>query len=127
MITNIGFTELDLIHYLNKFRTKYAMKIYEYLKSFEGYKYLDVPQSHMLKLLGLEESKTYCHYAKLKILVERQLNEIVKKSDLDKVKLLNSKLLAKKKIFRIQINPKSKKDADKLQAKTTLDSLIKRF
>lgn len=127
IITNIGFTELDLIHYLNKFRTKYAMKIYEYLKSFEGYKYLDIPQSHMLKLLGLEESKTYCHYAKLKVLVERQLKEIAKKSDLDKVKLLNSKLLAKKKIFRIQINPKSKKDAEKLEAKTTLESLVKRF
>jgi len=127
MITNIGFTELDLIYHLNKFRTKYAMKIYEYLKSFEGYKYLDIPQSHMLKLLGLEESKSYSNYANLKQLVERQLNEITKKSDLDKVKLLNSKLLAKKKIFRIQINPKSKKEADKIEAQTALDNLIKRF
>jgi len=127
MIANIGFTELDLVQYLNKFRTKYSMKIYEYLKSFEGYKYLDIPQSHMLKLLGLEDSKTYCHYAKLKVLVERQLKEIANKSDLDQVKLLNSKLLAKKKIFRIQITPKSKKDADKLEAQTTLESLVKRF
>jgi len=127
IVSNIGFTELDLVQYLNKFRTKYAMKIYEYLKSFEGYRYLDIPQSHMLKLLSLEDSKTYCHYAKLKVLVERQLKEIANKSDLEHVKLYSSKLLAKKKVFRIQINPKSKKDADKIQAHTALEGLIKRF
>jgi len=127
MIANLGFTELDLVKYLNKFRTKYAMKIYEYLKSFEGYKYLDVPQSHMIKLLGLENSKSYSNYANLKQLVERQLIEIGNKSDLNQVRLFNSKLLAKKKIFRIRINPKSKKNADKLETYTALEGLIKRF
>lgn len=127
MIANIGFTELDLVKYLNKFRTKYAMKIYEYLKSFEGYKYLDVSQSHMLKLLGLEDSKSYSNYANLKQLVERQLTEIANKSDLNQVRLFNSKLLAKKKIFRIQINPKSKKDVVKIKSKTALDNLVTRF
>jgi len=30
----INFTRLDLIEHLNRFRTKYAMKLYEYLRSF---------------------------------------------------------------------------------------------
>jgi len=63
----------------------------------------------------------------LTTLLERQLKEIAKKSDLTEVKLMKSKLLTKEKTFRIQINPKSKKDADKLEAQTALDSLIKRF
>ena len=37
--TNHGnFTKLELIQVVNKLRTKYAMKLYEYLKSFGGYK-----------------------------------------------------------------------------------------
>jgi len=63
----------------------------------------------------------------LYILVERQTKEIAKKSDLQQVKLLKSKALAKDKIFRIQINPKSKKEVDKTEAKTALDNLVKRF
>jgi len=123
-----NFTRLDLIKYMNKFRTKYAMKIYEYLSSFKAYNYLDITQNHMMKLLNIDENdKNYKYYSKLTILVERQLNEISKKTDLDKVQLLHSKLLAKEKIFRIKINPKSKKISDKIEVKTVLENLIKRF
>lgn len=123
-----NFTELNLLEYMNKFRTKYAMKLYEYLKSFGVYKYLDITQKHMMKLLGIDEDdRTYKHYANLKQLVERQLREIAKKSDLPEVKLMQSRLLAKEKTFRIIISPKSKKVADKIEARTALDNLIKRF
>ena len=122
-----GFTELELIPYLNKFRTKYAMKLYEYLKSFGAYSYLNITQKHMMKLLKLDDNSKYRYMSDLTILVERQLKEIAKKSDLKEVKLLKSKTLAKEKIFKIQINPKSKKEADKTEAKTALDNLIKRF
>ena len=124
-----NFTPLDLIEYLNRFRTKYAMKIYEYLKSFNGYKYIDITQKHMMKLLALEENhKTYKHYSKLKCLIERQLKEIAKKTDLEDIRLINSKLLSKEKKFRIIINPKARKKTVKGQeAKEILETLIKRF
>jgi len=123
-----NFTPLDLIQYMNQFRTKYAMKIYEYLKSFGGYKYINISQKHMLKLLGIdEEHKTYKHYAKLKILVERQLKEIARKTDLTEIKLISSKNTAKEKIFKILINPQNKKIAKKEEAQEVLETLIKRF
>jgi len=122
-----NFTKLELLPYLHKFRTKYATKIYEYLNSFKGYRYLDISQSHLMQLLALNEDSKYKYYSQLKELLERQLKEIAKKSDLTEVKLMNSKLLTKDKKFRIQINPKSKKDAEKLEAQTTLESLVKRF
>jgi hypothetical protein len=123
-----NFTKLDLIYVVNKLRTKYAMKLYEYLKSFGAYKYIDITQKHMLKLLGLpDDHKTYKHYAKLKTLVERQLKEITKKTDLKDVKLFKSKSLAKDKVFRILINPNSKKKASKAKILETLDNLTKRF
>jgi len=122
-----NFTKLELLPYLHKFRTKYATKIYEYLQSFKGYRYLDISQIHLIQLLALDENSKYRYMSDLTTLLERQLKEIAKKSDLTEVKLIKSKLLIKEKRFRIQINPKSKKDADKLQAQATLDSLIKRF
>jgi len=122
-----NFTKLELLPYLHKFRTKYATKLYEYLSSFKGYRYLDISQKHLMQLLALDEDSKYKYYSQLKELLERQLKEIAKKSDLTEVKLMNSKLLTKEKKFRIKINPKSKKDADKLEAQTTLESLVKRF
>ena len=128
MILDSNFTKLDLLEYMNKFRTKYAMKLYEYLKSFGAYRYLDISQKHMMKLLNIDEdNKTYKHYAKLKNLIKRQIKELVSKSDLKELKLLESKLLAREKTFRIMINPKNKKIANKIEAKTILDNLIKRF
>jgi len=44
----------------------------------------------------------------LSILIERQIKEIVTKSDLKEVKLMKSKSLSKDRVFRIIINPKSK-------------------
>ncbi len=122
-----NFTMLELVPYLNKFRTKYAMKLYEYLKSFGVYSYLDISQKHMMKLLALNEKTKYRYMSDLTILVERQLKDIAKKSDLTHVKLIKSKSLSKEKKFRIIINPKSKKEADKTKAKTALENLIKRF
>jgi len=128
MHTNDGnFTKLELVQIVNKLRTKYAMKIYEYLKSFGAYRYLDITQKHLMKLLNLDEKSTYKYYSKLEELLERQLNEIVKKTDLKEVKLIKSKALAKEKVFRIVINPKSKKDVEKTEAKTAIENLIKRF
>jgi len=66
--TNNGnFTKLELIDIVNKLRTKYAMKLYEYLQSLGGYKYIDITHKHMLKLLGLIEIiKRYeKHYGKI--------------------------------------------------------------
>ena len=122
-----NFTKLELLPYLHKFRTKYATKLYEYLESFGAYRYLDITQSHLMELLSLNQSSKYKYMSDLTILLERQLNAIAKKSDLTEVKLIKSKLLTKEKKFRIQINPNSNKDADKLQAQTTLEGLIKRF
>lgn len=122
-----NFTQLSLVPYLNKFRTKYAMKIYEYLQSFKGYRYLEITHKHLIKLLALDEKSRYQYYSKLKELVERQLKEIKNKSDLTEVKLMNSKILSKEKKFRIMINPKSQKDAKKMEAENILNSLIKRF
>jgi hypothetical protein len=104
------------------------MKLYEYLKSFGAFKYIDITQKHIMKLLGIDENhNTYKHYAKLKPLIERQLKDIANKSDLKEVRLMNSKILAKEKTFRIIINPKNKRNVDKITAKTALENLIKRF
>jgi len=127
MQTDGNFTKLELLPYLHRFRTKYATKLYEYLQSFKGYRYLPISQNHLMKLLAIDENSSYKYYGDLSRLLERQLKEIAKKSDLTEVKLMKSKLLTKEKTFRIQINPKSKKDADKLEAQTALASLIKRF
>lgn len=122
-----NFTMLELVPYLNKFRTKYAMKLYEYLKSFGAYRYLDITQNHMMKLLALDENSKYKYHSQLLQLIERQLKEISKKSDLAEVKMMKLKTLSKDKIFRIIINPKSKKDVEKTEAKTAIENLIKRF
>ena len=129
MRAHINFTPLDLVQYMNKFRTKYAMKLYEYLKSFGNYRYLDIPQSHLMRLFGLDEKSKYRYMSDLSILLERQIKELIKKSDLKELKLDDSKQLKKDKIFRIYINPKAKKKtATKEDTKQILDSLsINRF
>ena len=119
-----NFTELDLVQYANKFRTKYAMKLYEYLKSFESYYYLNVTDKFMRELLNVQEIKKYQYFSTLDQLVERQMKEITSKSDLDQV---TYKAIKATKTFRFLINKKSKKNADQQEAKATLDNLIKRF
>jgi len=129
--TNDGnFTKLDLIPIINKLRTKYAMKLYEYLKSFANYKYLDIPQSHLMRLFGIDEdNKTYKNFAQIRRLLERQIKELVAKSDLKELYLDEAKDLRKDKIFRININPKAKaKTAKQEESKQVLENLfIKAF
>ncbi len=129
MRAHINFTPLDLVQYMNKFRTKYAMKLYEYLKSFGNYRYLDIPQSHLMRLFGLDEKSKYKYMSDLTILLERQIKELISKSDLKELKLYDNKQLKKDKIFRIYINPKAKKKtATKEDTKQILESLsIKKF
>ena len=129
MRAHINFTPLDLVQYMNKFRTKYAMKLYEYLKSFGNYRYLDIPQSHLMRLFGLDEKSKYRYMSDLSVLLERQLKELIKKSDLKELKLDDSKQLKKDKIFRIYINSKAKKKtAPKEDIKKILEGLsINRF
>jgi len=126
---HVNFTQLDLVPYLNKFRTKYSMKLYEYLKSFGNYRYLDIPQSHLMRLFGLSKESKYRYMSDLSILIKRQIKELVTKSDLKELKLDDYKQLRKDKIFRIQINPKAKKKtATQEDMKNILDSLsINRF
>ena len=122
-----NFTPLELIPYANSFRTKYAMKLYEYLRSFRHSKYLNITQKHMMTLLALDENSKYKYMSDLTILIERQLKDIAKKSDLTEVRLMKSKTLQKERTFRIVINPKGTKNVEKTEAKTALDNLIKRF
>ena len=130
MKAHINFTPLDLVQYMNKFRTKYAMKLYEYLKSFGNYRYLDIPQSHLMRLFGLaKDNKTYKYYSDLRRLLDRQIKELTNKSDLKELKIDDSKQLKKDDIFRIYINPKAKKKtAKKDDVEQVLKNLsIKRF
>ncbi len=84
--TNNGnFTKLELIDIVNKLRTKYAMKLYEYLQSFGGYKYIDITHKHMLKLLGLNENHKNTKLRKIKNLI-KEIKELLKKPDLKEVK-----------------------------------------
>lgn len=108
--THLGgnFTPINLIPTINKFRTKYAMKLYEFLKSFGNYRYVDINQKHLMRLFGIsDDNKTYRYYADIKRLLERQIRELVNKSDLTLLQLDNSPALKKEKVFRIIINPKA--------------------
>lgn len=126
-----NFTKLKLIPYLNKLRTKYSMKLYEYLKSFNHFRYLEISQKHLMKILGLKpEHKTYKHYAKLRTLLERQIKEIKEKTDLNYIKMDENpyilKELAKNKIFKIYINPKGKKKSTE-EMKDEMDRFFKQL
>jgi hypothetical protein len=129
--TNDGnFTKLELIPIINKLRTKYAMKLYEYLKSFSNYRYLDISQAHLMRLFGIDEdNKTYKNYSDLRRLLERQIKELISKSDLQDLRLDDDKQLKKDKVFRIHINAKaSKKTVSKKDMQQLLESLsVKRF
>ena len=120
-----NYTTLNLIPYMNKMRTKYAMKLYEYLKSFESYKYIDITHNHIMKLLNLDPNSKYKFFSQTKQLLERQVKEITEKTDLKNIKLVASK---KEKYFRFIINPNSKKILkDKNEMKNMLNNLITKF
>jgi len=124
-----NFTKLDLIPTLNKLRTKYAMKLYEFFKSFERFRYIDLPQDYLIRILGVEHNKTYASYYELKRLLQRQIKELNKKTEFEHLKLLEpTKEMKKEKYYRFLINPKNKKvltDRKKIEEMT--QSLFKRF
>ena len=124
-----NFTALDLIPTINKLRTKYAVKLYEFFKSFERFKYIDLPQDYLLRILGIDPTSTYKHYSKFLELLQRQVKELNKKTEFKDLKLVEpTKELKKEKIYRFIINPKNKKvltDRKKIEEMT--QSLFKRF
>lgn len=119
-----NFTKLELIETTNKLSTDYAMKLYEYLKSFENYRYLDIKQDEINKLLRINTEGEYRYYSALGKLIKRQLNIINKKTDLKELSLIENK---KEKIYRIMINPKGSKDKPTNKTDVLTALTIKRF
>ena len=124
-----NFTKLDLIPTINKLRTKYAMKLYEFFKSFEKFRYIDLPQDYIIRILGLQDKKDYHYYSHLARLLKNQIKELNKKTEFEHLKLIEpTKEMKKEKIYRFLINPKAKKilkDRKKIEEMTA--SLFKRF
>ena len=124
-----NFTKLDLIPTINRLRTKYAMKLYEFFKSFERFRYIDLPQDYIIRILGLQDIKDYQYYSHLARLLKNQIKELNKKTDFEHLKLTEpTKEMKKEKIYRFIINPKNKKvltDRKKIEEMTA--SLFKRF
>jgi len=120
-----NYTTLELLPYLNKMRTKYSMKLYEYLKSFEKYRYIDITHGHIMKLLNLDPKSRYKYFSKTKELLDRQIKEIKEKTDLKNLKMLEIK---EDKTFRFIINPKSKHILkNKKKIEDMIDNIIKKF
>ncbi len=120
-----NYTTLNLITYINKMRTKYAVKLYEYLKSFENYKYIDITHNHIIKLFNLNTNSRYKYFSKTKELLERQIKEIKEKTDLKDIKIIENK---KEKYFRIIINQKSKHTLkDKNEIEKMINNIAKKF
>jgi plasmid replication initiation protein len=72
--TNNGnFTKLDLIPTINKLRTKYSIKLYEYLKSFGAYRYLDISQKR-LPLNGRFTKSSYLFNGKPAIMISLMIS-----------------------------------------------------
>ena len=103
-----NFTKLDLLLYQNRMRTKYAMKLYEFFKSFQSYHYIDVTLGYMQKLLSLEGLVKYRHFSQVRQLLERQIQEIRKKTDLDTITMESH---PKERVFKFIINPNALKSS----------------
>lgn len=99
-----NFTKLDLLLYQNRMRTKYAMKLYEFLKSFSSYHYIEISLGYIQKLLGLEELKKYQHFSQVKQLLQRQIKEIQTKTDLQAIRV---EYFPKRGVFKFILNPKA--------------------
>lgn len=120
-----NYTTLKLLPYLNKMRTKYSMKLYEYIKSFEKYHHIDITHNHIIKLFELNPDSKYKYFSQVKQLLERQIKEIKEKTDLKNIKMIENK---KEKYFRIIINQKSKNILkDKKEIDNILNNIIKKF
>ena len=116
MQTKGNFTQLDLFKYTQKLRTRHAFKMYEYLRSFKAYRYIEITHDHLVKLLNVDENKQeYKYYSSMHRMLDRTINELKKKTDLDTLELVKSKHLGKERIYRIVIDPKAN-DIFKAQA-----------
>jgi len=121
---NENYTRLELLHNLNNLRTKYSMKLYEYLMSFKTYRYIDISKDYILLLLNLNQNSKYRYFSQLRELLERQIKEITIKTDFKALKLLPYK---DKNSFRFIINPKSKKTITQEKINKSIKSFIKKF
>lgn len=117
---NVNFTKLNLTNNLSNMRTKIAMKLYEYIKSFGGYRYIDITHKHMCYLLGIDENSNQAYMSYMSAMLNRNISEIIKKSDLKNLMIDESKELRKDKVFRIHINKSSKKTSKK-----SVDDIVK--
>ncbi len=97
-----NFTKLDLIPYTLKFRSKYNYKLYEFLKSFENYRYIRITLKHLNKLLNTDKK----YPSKMLELLKRNIKELKEKTDL---KDLEVEYIKEEKHFKIYINKKSKR------------------
>jgi hypothetical protein len=128
MREQVNFTKLDLLVYANRMRTKYSMKLYEYLMSFKKYYYIEISQKHLMKLFNIkDDDKTYKNYSDLKRLLDRQLREIARKTDLKEVELQDSPTLSKQKIFRIKIHKKKTKEMQEKPGKELIQEMLKKM
>ena len=119
-----NFTQLDIVILQNKIRTKYAMKLYEYLKSFSNYVYVELSMEQIKKVLALQNTKTYRYFGDLKRLIERQITEIAKKTDLTELTLVANR---RDKTFKFLINSKATNQTPtKQETKEKLDSLLQK-
>jgi len=121
---NENYTRLELLHNLNTLRTKYSMKLYEYLMSFKSYRYIDISKDYLILLLNLNPKSKYRYFSQLKELLERQIKEITNKTDFKELKLLPYK---DKNSFRFIINPKSKKTITQEKINKSIKEFIKKF
>lgn len=113
-----NFTKLEFLKYSNSFRSKYTVALYEYLKSFESYKYIDMSMESLNTLLGCKTS----YFSDLTKIIDRSLNDIKTKSDLDHIKKRNFK---KDKYIRFYLNPNGNKNSVKRLLKS--DQLFNTF
>jgi len=128
MREQVNFTKLNLLVYANRMRTKYSMKLYEYLTSFKNYYYIEISQKHLMRLFGIaENNKTYKNYSDLKRLLDRQLNEIAKKTDLKEVELQDNTALSKQKIFRVKIHKKKTKEMQEKPGKELIQEMLEKM
>lgn len=98
-----NFTKLEFLKYSNSFRSKYTVSLYEYLKSFESYKYIDMSMDSINQLLGSHAK----YFSDLNKVVDRCFKDIQTKSDLSHIKKRSFK---KEKFIRFYLNPNGDKN-----------------
>ena len=92
--------------------------------SFRDYRYIDISKDYLILLLNLNPKSKYRYFSQLKELLERQIKEIINKTDFKELKLLPYK---DKNSFRFIINPKSKKTITQEKINKSIKEFIKKF